>query len=150
MNCFTAVTLSGLLLPALAAAQVDCDAFRKSIDRLGKLVAVEAAASAAPTSAGRPRTELEQRVADFQKPGLTIGAAGYLMIAAQSLIDASDAEKGAARAQLHQLKIANYLRVMEMNLNLMIQNRCPLPREPLLSDLGAAAPEPTKEPKPGG
>ena len=138
----------GLLIPGVAAAQVDCDAFRKAVDRTSRLVAME---SAEPDSSAKgPHTRLEDQIAEFYKPGVTIGAAGYLMIAAQSLIDASNSENGAARAQLRELKIANHLRLIEINLNLMAQNKCSMPKEPLILDLAPALHESTSKGKPQG
>jgi hypothetical protein len=50
------------------------------------------------------------------------------------LIALTDAEgigdNSAARAQLQEAQIANYLRRIELNLTLMIQNKCAVPKEP--------------------
>ena len=67
------------------------------------------------------------------------------MIAAQSLIDASESENSAARAQLRELKIANYMRLMDINLSLMIQNKRPLPKEPIALDEAPSSRESTSK-----
>lgn len=42
-------------------------------------------------------------------------------------------DNSAVRAQLEEAKIANYLHRMELNLALMIQNKCAVPKEPFTS-----------------
>jgi hypothetical protein len=48
-----------------------------------------------------------------------------------ALESASDVgDNSVYRAQLHELKVANYLHLIELNLTLMVQHKCALPREP--------------------
>jgi hypothetical protein len=95
------------------AAGVDCAAFQRAISTSSQLAALERHAQPPPPA--QPRT---------YPHGVS------LMGAAEALIAASEAEDGATRTQLHELRIANYLHLIDLNLTVMSQHKCALPREP--------------------
>jgi len=96
-----------------AAAEVDCAALQKAVSASSQLAALERHAELPPPA--QPRT---------YPHGVS------LMGAAEALIAASEAEDGAARTQLHELRIANYLHLIDLNLTVMSHHKCALPKEP--------------------